>query len=153
VLLVSGAAGLVGLAWPRRRRFTLFLLYSAGLCLMLPGAVPVSLPYSFTGSHPPYSVALYFNLSPTGAAVDNRLSANITPTVSNFSETNNIGVSIGGGSLSVILSTDALGNITAFTITDTQGQIVTETSDSANNVLTFAAPPTDLAGRPVQLNS
>jgi hypothetical protein len=129
----------------RQRTLTSLFCSVSMLCLMLPGALEGSTIYSFTGTYSPYSVTISFDTSLTGAALDNLVSADITSTVSNFSETNTID---GNASalLSVIVSTDALGNITTFTITDTKSEIVTETTDSAT-IEGFAAPPQDLSGR------
>ena len=126
------------------------IVLASMLCIMPPRAAHADTIY-FTGTYPPYSVAISFHTTLVGAALDNLVSANITPTVSNFSETNTIG-GLGSASLSVIISTNAVGDITAFTITDTKGEVVTETTDSAT-VLGFTAPPTDLAGRPLQSTS
>src|SRR5579863_1556729 len=115
---------------------------------MLPGALEGATSYSFTGSYPPYSVNISFNTSLTGAALDDLVSSNITSTVSGFSETNTIN-GVGSAALSIIISTDSQGNITAFTITDTRNEVVTKTTDSFNGTGGFTPPPQDLAGRPL----
>ena len=64
-----------------------------------------------------------------GAALDNLVSDDITSTVSNFVESNDIPGN-GSASLQVIVTTDSLGNIALFSITDATNQVVTNTLDT-----------------------
>jgi hypothetical protein len=123
------------------------------LCLMLPRAQATS--YSFTGTYGSYSVAISFNTSLTGTLLAGLSLADITSTVSGFTETNTIPNSVTAAQ-SVVISTDSKGNITAFTITDTSGRVVTNTSDTgpavpAKKTVTPAA--TDLAGNPLMASN
>jgi hypothetical protein len=118
------------------------------LCIMLPVGLRADILYSLTGTYSPYTVSISFDTSLSGAALDNLSSDNITSTVSNFSETNTIPAN-GSAALDVIISTNSLGNITAFTVTDTSDQVVTATEDSgetAGTPPTYAAPPKDDSG-------
>jgi hypothetical protein len=125
-----------------------FLLVTL-LCSLGPAALQADTMYSFTGTYTPYSVSISFDTSLSGSALDFLTTQDITSTVSGFSETNTIG-GVGSASLKVILSTDGLGNITAFNITDTLGQVVTNTTDTAPDQTGFVSPSEDLAGRPLQ---
>jgi hypothetical protein len=112
------------------------------LCFALPGALRADTMYSLSGTYGSYSVSISFDTSLTGSALDSLTSDNITPTVSDFLETNTIPGN-GSASLNVTISTDSLGNITAFSITDTSGQVVTNTEDSgetAGTPGTYNAP-------------
>lgn len=116
------------------------------LCVVLPAALRADVvSYSFNGTYSGYSVSISFNTFLTGSQLDNLNAANITPKVSNFTETNTIPGS--GFTVSeVLLSTDALGNITAFSITSTNGTVVTGTFDSVPAGIYWTAPPKELAG-------
>jgi PEP-CTERM motif len=122
------------------------------LCVLSPDAARAGLVgYSFTGTYSPYSVTISFDSSLTGASLDNLASQDITSSVSNFVESNTIG-GTGSASLSVIISTDSLGNITSFDITDVGNQTVTDTTDSipaVPGITTYVAPPEDEAGFPL----
>jgi hypothetical protein len=110
---------------------------SSLLCFMLPGALRADTMYSLSGTYGSYSVSISFDTSLTGSALDGLTSDNITPTVSDFLETNTIPGN-GSASLNVTISTDSLGNITTFSITDTSDQVVTNTEDSGE---TLERPP------------
>ena len=114
---------------------------SSLLCFMLPGALRADTMYSLSGTYGSYSVSISFDTSLTGSALDGLTSHNITPTVSDFSETNTIPGN-GSASLNVTISTDSLGNITTFSITDTSDQVVTSTEDSGETAGTPATPET-----------
>ena len=114
------------------------------LCLLAPFAAQASFTYQFNGTYSPYSVSISFTTSLSN--VDGLSSDNITPTVSGFNETNNI-PGVGSAALSIILSTNGSGVPTAFTITNTNGDIVTATSDTGPSTPAgFVAPPEDEAG-------
>jgi hypothetical protein len=124
------------------------------LCVVVPGALRADTMYSLTGTYGPYNVSISFDTSLTGSALDNLSSDNIKSTVSDFLETNTIPGN-GTAILNVTISTDSLGNITAFSITDTSDQVVTNTEDSGETAgtpatsTTYTAPATDTIGSPL----
>lgn len=118
------------------------------LAASLPGTLGAMTLYTLSASYPPNTATISFDTSLTGPPLENLVADDITSTVSNFSETNNI-VANGSASLQVIISTDPLGNITAFTITDTSDQVVTNTSDTGTEGNIFIAPPSDQHGTPL----
>jgi MYXO-CTERM domain-containing protein len=124
------------------------------LCVGLPGALRADTMYSLTDTYGAYNVSISFDTSLTGSALDNLSSNNITSTVSDFVETNTIPGN-GSASLNVTISTNSLGNITAFSITDASDQVVTNTEDSGETAgtpatsTTYSAPPTDGDGSPL----
>ena len=116
------------------------------VCILSPGALRADTMYSFSGTYGTYHVSISFDTSLTGTALDNLSTDDITSTVSNFMETNTI-PSTGSAALDVVNSTDSLGNITSFSITDLLDQVVTNTSDTVPGTpTTYSAPSTDTAG-------
>jgi hypothetical protein len=100
----------------------------------------------FSGTYSPYSVTISFDTSLSGSQLDGLNLFDITSTVSNFMETNNI-PGTGSATEAVLISTDGLGNITGFSITNTNGDIVTQAQDTGPAIVGgYEPPPQDLAG-------
>jgi hypothetical protein len=124
------------------------------LCVVAPGALRADTMYSLSDVYGSYTVSISFDTSLTGSALANLLSDNITSTVSGFIETNTIPGN-GSASLNVTISTDALGNITTFSITDSTDQVVTNSEDSGETAgtpatpTTYSAPAADGDGSPL----
>jgi hypothetical protein len=127
----------------------------AGLLLNgLAGRIEAAVLFSFSGTYSPYTVSISFNTSLAGAQLDDLTLTDITPSVSGFSETNTIPGNI-LTPLLVKISTDSLGHITAFDITDTQGQEVTNTTDTGPGTpgTVYSPPATDLVGNTLQFSN
>jgi len=117
-------------------------------CIFAVAAVQASpVLYDLNGTYSPYIVSLSFNTSLTGSGLDNLSSDDITATISNFADANSIpGAGSGVTATSVIISTDALGNITTFVITTSDGVVVNNTQDIAPGTVIWGPPPEDEAG-------